>query len=373
MEKGNNIQKSNNRAWSWLLFSCLALIGGAIGGHFINSFFSQSSPYADLEIGSDLSSRTRPVIKEAKKVIVEQNDQVRNLSDELKSSILIIKRKAAETKTPWQEKYQYTKSYEAEALPLTSDGWLISPFALPEGSNIKDFWLIDQSGNHYQLEKIINDRFTGLFFYKIDNRNLSIKKISQNQATQNGSLVLATNWNGEAGLFTQTNNFFGDNAPIKSSDNLNEELKLDPLATKSYFTFMNMAGELTAFRNNQGKIISARTIKKDFDSLLKYGRVNRPSLGFNYINLNEMLPITGKKEKGFIVYADKEKPWPEKGPAIKAGLKNGDKLLAIKGSAPENYDQFDFFWQTSPGEDLEIKIDRQGKELTIKIKAGDNY
>lgn len=58
-------------------------------------------------------------------------------------------------------------------------------------------------------------------------------------------------------------------------------------------------------------------------------------------------------------------------PAEKAGLKGGDVIIGFAGKPIATiYDYTNSLAKTKPGDLVEIKVKRDGKELTLKAKLG---
>ncbi|AXE31690.1 RIP metalloprotease RseP [Chromobacterium phragmitis] len=58
----------------------------------------------------------------------------------------------------------------------------------------------------------------------------------------------------------------------------------------------------------------------------------------------------------------------EKGVAAKAGLKVGDKLQAVNGVMLRSWEEWVHLVRNSPGKDLTLRVEREGKSLDIKLR-----
>lgn len=125
---------------------------------------------------------------------------------------------------------------------------------------------------------------------------------------------------------------------------------------------------------NIGFAIPINKAKRDLDDLMKFGKIRRPFLGVRYILLNELLQ---KKFKlpincGALVMREGvpgRKAIIPGSPAEKAGIKEADIILALDNmDISEKLSVEDILEKISIGQEVPIKILREGEEFNFKIK-----
>jgi len=126
---------------------------------------------------------------------------------------------------------------------------------------------------------------------------------------------------------------------------------------------------------NVGFAIPINPAKKDLEDIKKYGKIKTPFLGIKYIQVTKELK---RKYKLPIDYGallapmGLEKPVLEKGPAAKAGLKQGDIILEInKNKISEKEPLEDILQNFQIGQEIELKVLRDKKQIKIKVKLGE--
>jgi serine protease Do len=111
----------------------------------------------------------------------------------------------------------------------------------------------------------------------------------------------------------------------------------------------------------------ARNVK---DQLVKFGKVERGFVGI-YMDQNEITPdlakLFGLKENHGVIITDVIPG----SPAEKAGLKSDDVILELNDKVVKNYLTFrNGIAMLAPGTEIKLKIFRDGKDKTIKLKIG---
>lgn len=368
-----NNETNNKRSWLWLALIAVSLLAGGIGGYFVFSFFSPG--YATLnEITPDLMNRTRPIIREAKKVVVEQNDQTQNVANDLRANLLSIYAKPDKNATGWRKNNLDPSESLGEALPMTSDGWLITnfaPLAADQGKAAKNYVVAASDRGVFEIEKVIQDKFTGMIFIKAKGRSLSVKKLSSN-SNQNGGILIGTNNQGIIKSFFQNDILIGTSSIVRSSDEFNEELQLNE-QPNGFVALSGLDNDIAGFVSPTGKTYSARTISSDFDSFLKKGYFARPVYGFSYIDQSELIPLnaTQSPKSNFQFYADSISVWPKFSPAQAAGIKSGDILVAINNNEFSG-SLYEYLRSQPIGTTLKLTIRRGIKESDVNLKIGEN-
>lgn len=118
--------------------------------------------------------------------------------------------------------------------------------------------------------------------------------------------------------------------------------------------------------------IPINAVKRDLDDLLRFGHIRRPLLGIRFIsvdrNLQEKLGL--QIDHGALVIKESSKDFAviPKGPADKAGVKEGDVVFECNGKkiTPENT-LSDCIDQNRPGDVIHLKILRKEKEFFTKL------
>lgn len=365
--------KVKNNSLAWLITTLLALLAGGVGGYFSYSFFMTPGLSSLNEISPDLMNKTRPIIQEAKKVVVEQNDQIQNVAGNLAGNLLAINTRQDKTQTNWQKNYYDTNQRVGEAMPMTSDGWLITNFNQlndDQGKSAKKFVVISKDGTIYGIENVVKDSFTNLTFIKISSRNLPVSKFAETPVGKNGNLFVAAAFDGRVNSYYQVSNFVGSTSTVKSADLQNEEISLNQIVG-NYLALENLAGEIEAIISPSA-ILSSRTISKDFASLLKDKEIKRPYLGFNYLDEGSLTSIKNNSnfDKGLLVYSDTTHAWPKNSPSQIAGLKNNDLILAVNDTELTG-DNKESLLSILPNENTVFRIKRSDQTLDIIVKTGE--
>lgn len=128
---------------------------------------------------------------------------------------------------------------------------------------------------------------------------------------------------------------------------------------------------------NIGFALPINTAKKDLEEVRKYGRIRQPFLGVRYVLLNKNLQekYALPSKEGALVISE---PIPEGqavvpgGPADKAGIKEGDVILAIdKEKISAKKPLIDILNDFKTGDKIELTILRDGRETTFKTILGE--
>lgn len=142
---------------------------------------------------------------------------------------------------------------------------------------------------------------------------------------------------------------------------------------------VNLSGEViginvaVADANNIGFAIPINDIKGLIASVQKNGKLERPYLGVRYVSLTDDVSYyynLGTKRGAYIAPGQSGGPSIISGsPADKAGLKEKDIITSINGVPIDDKNSLvSVLGRFSVGDTVELKIIRDGKEQTIKLK-----
>ncbi len=126
---------------------------------------------------------------------------------------------------------------------------------------------------------------------------------------------------------------------------------------------------------NIGFAIPISKAKYDLGELKKYGRIRRPFLGVRYVLLNPMLMKKFKLpiERGAFVLREGTPGRPaivEKSPADRAGIQEGDIILALNNTAiTEKTALEDVLENVALGANISVKVLRKGEEKLLTLIA----
>lgn len=124
---------------------------------------------------------------------------------------------------------------------------------------------------------------------------------------------------------------------------------------------------------NIGFAIPINYAKKDFEEVLKYGKIKRPFLGVRYIILNKEIAQAHKLpiDWGALIVREAlgEKAIIKDSSAYRAGLKEYDIILETNGEKiTEKNPLANILQKFEIGEEVFLKVLRDKKEIKIKVK-----
>jgi S1-C subfamily serine protease len=125
---------------------------------------------------------------------------------------------------------------------------------------------------------------------------------------------------------------------------------------------------------NIGFAIPINKAKRDIESVKTKGKIEAPFLGIRYLTINSELAKEKKLsvDYGALIDSDGKNPAIVSGsPAERAGLKKGDIILEINGQKiTEDNTLGAVISRLSPGDTIDLKILRDGKEFNLKVVLG---
>lgn len=156
-----------------------------------------------------------------------------------------------------------------------------------------------------------------------------------------------------------------------------------PLKNVKYGIVVDETGREMGLRNGDKLIgIDGKEVE-DFNKFIPYLLLNDAKT-IQVERDNESLDIPIKKDiipklikdryaiSLRIPYECTVKGFAKDSPARDAGMKIDDKILAINGHGFRFYDQFTDTLAASKGKVIRVKIDREGKDLEVPVKIGEN-
>lgn len=241
----------------------------------------------------------------------------------------------------------------------------------------------------FQAKVVALDPTNDLAILKIDANGLPVVDLGDSDDLQIGQWVIAI---GNAlGQFQNTVTAGVISARERQlvaggggqQEQLNNLLQTDAAinAGNSGGPLINLAGQVvginTAIAANAQSIGFAIPInqgKYALESYKKTGKIVKPFLGVRYVTITKDVAkqLNLSVEDGALVYASSGQAAVVAGsPADKAELKSGDIILEINGEKiSQNHPLSSIISQYQPGDEIELKISRDKKESTLKLKLG---
>ncbi len=236
-----------------------------------------------------------------------------------------------------------------------------------------------QDGSIFDALLVGSDPLTDLAVLKIDAENLPVIPINPQRTTRVGDVVLAIgnpynlgqtvtqgiiSATGRVGLSsTRRQNFLQTDASINSGNSggalINTEGELVGINTLSFNAGNGLSTEGLSFA------IPAPLATKIMDKLIRDGRVVRGYIGITSRELPQIRSNNNNinQIKGLRVFQVSHD-----GPAEKAGIKQGDIILAVEGKpAISAAETMDLVAEIRPGSKVPVQILRDGEMMTIDV------
>ena len=277
-------------------------------------------------------------------------------------------------------------------LILTSDGLIASMVTDAE----KDLWtkkgskykVLLADGRELDAELKALDVYSNVVFLQVPASNLTSPKLGDSEKLLNGDkIILLGNAGGEyqtgfeTGIIKEKDKTFTLlNSELSSSEKMEGAILTDALIDSKFLggpvldyegTVVGLASNVEKDGTTSGFILPINVVKAAMERYIKNGKIERPVLGIYYLSINREIALLNRLEinQGALVYSFTGQPGLAvmKGSAADAaGLRLGDIVTEIQGekvsldkplsSLIANFDK---------GAKVEIKVIRQGKELTV--------
>lgn len=374
------------RTWLLLVLIGIGFLAGVAGSVtslvFLNSTTTGTKWRAALGIkgNSPLNiNRSR-----TEKIVVEESSAIIDATKKIKPSVVSIT--SQEITSPFGFT---TGGSSGSGFIVTSDGIIVTNKHVVSENVEYTVYLAD--GKKYSAKILAKDPFNDLAFIKIEARSLPIADLGDSDQLQVGQWVIAVgNALGEFQNTVTSGVISGINRSVAPSDpSTGQTEQLDGLLQTDASIFPgNSGGPLV---NIQGKVIGINTakgadqglgfaipinsIKNALESVKSSGKIVRPMLGVSFVPVNALvaknynLPV----DYGALIYAPMgQSAVVEGSPAQKAGLQVGDVITEINGDRiTENTSLRTLLGKYQPNDEITIKIMRDRKEKTIKIKLAE--
>lgn len=357
------------------------VVGNLIAGNFISGDFVGAPYFGEINLGSGQGQNI--IIRDAKKVVVEQNDKTEEIINSAKGSLVGIFKKISpaeiSSKNAEINLADYYKLGEeiSEGMIITSDGWIVSNFA-PENFN---YVIITQDKKVYSIDKTVKDGLTGFNFIHAAAKDLTVLKFAERSGIKSGQLALSVDWTGVALLSAIRDGKNTNDNFLFFSDSFPDEIILADEFSKDFsgkFIF-NLSGEVVGALDNSGKIKPISHLEGAISSLLKNKGISRPSLGVNYVDLSRLVSAraennSGQYKNGALIHKNLAGISIIKGSAAaKAGLKEGDIIISIEGTTLDYSNNLtDAIQRFAAGSLVDIVYLRDGKEMEVSVELGEN-
>lgn len=390
----DNNKKNNN----FLLIIVLALIfglaAGIVGELFSRAYLSNgafSIPIlSEINLSSGDYRGQNIIIRDPKKVVVEEEDKVQEIFNSANDSIVGIFKKqiAPNAETINLDNFYQPSDRLGEGLIITSDGWIISSFSFGERPDINNYVIITKKKKVYPIEKIIKDKISSFSFIRVKAKDFSVKKFAALADIRAGQTVLAFGWEGKIRKSTIVNLRKADDSLISSSENFMGAIDLIDQSSTDYqdAILFNLAGDVVGLADQAGLIRPIFNFNSATLSLLKTENIRRASLGVYYVDLSSLIKIPTSAEKensgeqnnnsleegALIVKNQKGVAVVKGGSAEQAGLREGDLIVAVNNiKLDKNNDLADLISQYTVGDSIIVSYLRSNVRKEVEIKLGE--
>jgi len=376
---------NKNRFFPFVAIAVLCgLAAGVLGEIITRVYFLKdfSIPYFSSEVNLEElnSNQSSLIIRDAKKVVVNQDVKIEETINSLRPSLVGIFKEIsvkAESEAGKNEFYKLDQPLFV-GLIITSDGWVAAsvPVGIKKNFNTKGYVVVTSDRKTYIIDKISDFKnLPGdlMFFHLANANNLTVKKNLARKDLSLGQTVLVVNdFNN---VFLSSISSLQKAPVVLSSDSLNSRLTLAGDISndfKNSFVF-NLAGDLVALVGADQSIIPAFSYNPYWQSFLKKENNVQPYLGVNYLDLSSTKSFSLNLEKGAWLHQGEDAPAVIKNsPAQLVGLKEGDVITWVNNQEiNSNNDLADLIATYSPGDTLTLAFIRDGLEKTITVKLGE--
>jgi serine protease Do len=280
---------------------------------------------------------------------------------------------------PKQRQRQYKQRGAGSGFIISKDGYILTNNHVVEDADKITVRLSDE--REFKAKVIGTDPQSDVALIKIDGKNLPVLPLGDSDKIQVGEWVIAignpfelyqtvtvgvvsAKGRNRMGI-SEYENYIQTDAAINPGNSGGPLLNIHGQAIGINSAIFSRSGGYMGI----GFAIPINMVKKIEKQLLKSGKVTRGWLGVVIQDLNEDLAKSFdlKTSKGVLI----SQVNPDS-PAGKAGLKDGDVVVAIDGKPVEDTASLrNIIAMTAPGTELVLKVIREGKTYSIPVTIGE--
>ena len=395
---------NNGIVWVIILAVAFGLAGGIVGELVARAYIFENTfgiPFfGDLDLSHSSNGGSSIIIRDAKKVVVEQDVKVEETSAAVARSIVGIFKKKATTTLDQQKgadnaasqlvRNSYsTSDLLAAGFIITSDGWLITDFIAPEFAALSgksdqaaeaklfsQYVVISKNKTIYPVLDVVIDPVLPFSYWQIKALDLPVRGFAKREDMHNGQSAIAVNWQGWISIESIVGRKQNGASLVQSSEVLAEEIILTqaPMPAFRGAYLFNLNGDLMGLIDRSGKVNSISNFNSAIASLLKNKEISKPYLGINYLDLASL--YNADKElpgQGALIYPDEQGVAIAKdSPAAIAGLAIGDIIVTIDNiELNQDNDLSGIIATHIAGDEITVNYLRSQSSRGVKIKLGE--
>jgi serine protease Do len=339
-----------NQILFWTIFLVIAFLAGYFGSWAYWAAFNRVNTN-DL---INYNPNSNVVIQQPRNVVVEQDQKAGQVITAVQGSLVGLFKKNNDGE------YALSKNI-AQALIVTSDGWLITNSNLITENNIENYVAITADRKVYELDQVQKGNASNFYFLHMQvAKGLPVLKFSAARNLRVGQMVLGINWFDSAWMTSVSQTDKNANA-VKSSDASNQEVVLQEIVGKNNFVLADLSNNIIGLIDSNGRVKPMSFFAGAIQSLFLDNTVAYPILGVNY--QNTALLVTNKLAKGALIISV-----DENSPAAKAGIIANDELLSVDGQDLDvNYDLADLISEHKTQDKINLSYSRDGEVQNVDV------
>jgi len=364
---------------SFIVILC-ALVFGAISGglasvvtsSYLGENLKSLLDSKEVDIANSVYDRANLVIRDAKKVVVNQDVKIEETASSLQPSLV------SAFKNNNKDYYTLEQS-DAFGLILSNDGWVLLNGVKETNSQdiVKNYSVVSYDKKVYSIDKAFLVKITGdgnISLIHLKNAsNLPVRQIAGSYNLKPGTSVILLSADGKTLLSSIVSKkrpaivLFSDKPDIhlELANSINDEFK-DALV-------FNLGGDFVGWVDGSRAVRPNYTFLPAWRAFIAQSKSVFPSLGVNYLNLSVIKAPALKVDKGAWLKGDDKNPAIiSDGAAAKAGLREGDVITRINNQElDQNNDLAETISSYMAGETISITYDRAGTLGEVEVTLGE--
>lgn len=282
-----------------------------------------------------------------------------------------------------------TTTASGSGIIISDDGYILTNNHIVSSSSSESYYQVSEANKvtvtlfndetEYEAKIVGKDEETDLAVIKIEKTGLTKSEFADSDSVKVGEFAMAVGSPLGMESTVTTGIISAVNRNVTDTDGKNYTL----IQTDAAINSGNSGGALV---NNEGKVIGINTLKlsgtgiegmgfaipinstTDITSqLIQYSKVKRPYIGISGVDLDESTAKSYNLVAGVYVKSIEEFSAGEK-----AGLKSGDVIIEVEGKKISTMNELNEIKNSHKiGDELKIKINRNGQEKDLTITLGE--